>query len=206
MKRTIAIIATAVAGAAGVLAGCGSDPISSSGQPATTSSTATTEPAPDVTPPAPETSEENGRTILNREMGKPGRDGDVLFTVTKVDQVSSIPTSYGPPLRAVSGAKLVRVAVTVRNVGRQSVDPFCGGGEAVLIDQQERNFRPHQDQYNIAGNDYCTGVDPGFQQRVTLAFQVPRKAVPYDVAFWDDDEEGDFFGAETAVRFNLRAK
>ncbi|MGE3138125.1 MAG: hypothetical protein AB7I08_08690 [Thermoleophilia bacterium] len=192
-----------------MLAGCaGGDSDTSSGAPAdapapvTVTVTAGDEAeAPDADEAATEgdTQEINGRTALLREVGQPGKDGAVIFRVTKLGPVASLPVEYSDPVTPASGARLIRAEVVITNDGKVKVDPFCGQTGAILVDQEGRNFEFDSNTVSISGNSICEGVQPGFRSTETLAFQVPKDARVSSLALWDNSEEGDYEG-RTYVR------
>jgi hypothetical protein len=159
-----------------------------------------TSPVPDATETETEAESEedtSGQTI--RQVGGTGIDGGLAFRVTSIREVASVPQdefTEPNPARPVAGAKFVTATVTVINNGQTGAGPFCGGGDAVLIDDRDRNFEPVGDvQISIPGNNICgDDIQPGFKDTYTLVFQVPKAAKIVGVAVWNSDDEDDFSG------------
>jgi hypothetical protein len=148
-----------------------------------------------------DTEQETQHTAVS--VGQPGVDDNVTFKVLSLEAVSSIPTDEfsDGPMTAKPGAKLVKAVVRWKNNMDKSADIFCGGGGAILIDQNNRNFDPVEDQIDIAGNNICgEDVQPGFTQTVTLAFQMPKDSNTTELALWNGDAEDDFDGQQSDVR------
>jgi hypothetical protein len=136
-------------------------------------------------------------------VGEPAVDDDVTFKVLSLEAVSSISTGEfsDGPITAKPGAKLVKAVVTWKNNMDDGADIFCGGGSAILLDQNERNFDPIDDQIEISGNEMCGGdVQPGFKQTVTLAFQMPKNSNTTELVLWNSDAEEDYDGEQSDVR------
>lgn len=151
------------------------------------------EAVPDASETAPSGTDSSGPVgATERKIGGTGSDEGLAFRVTRLAVVSSIPqTEYSDPLTVtpVAGAKLVTADVTVTNNGDTSVDPFCGGTGAVLLDEADRNFDPlSQVQISIPGNTICgDGIQPGFKARYTLAFQIPKSATVGALVLWNSN-------------------
>lgn len=157
---------------------------------------ATTEAASDGT------EERDGRTALNRTVGKDGRDGNVTFRVTGIKRQASVPTTFDT-IRAPKGANLFVVTVIIRNDGNVKIDPFCGNTGILLLDQDGRNFEPVDNSYSIEGNETCSGVQPGFRSTERMAFALPSGARPAHVGLWDSNDENDDYSIKTYVRVAL---
>jgi hypothetical protein len=146
--------------------------------------------------------EQDGPSHTRVNVGEAGVDDDVTFKVLSLEAVSSIPTDeYSDgPITAKPGAKLVKAVVRWKNNMSKSADIFCGGNSAILLDQNDRNFDPIDDQIDIAGNNICgEDVQPGFTQTVTLAFQMPKDSNTTALALWNSDFEDDYDGQQTDV-------
>jgi zinc-ribbon domain/Domain of unknown function (DUF4352) len=144
--------------------------------------------------------EETAHTTV--QVGEPAVDDDVTFKVLSLEAVSSIATDEfsDGPITAKPGAKLVKAVVRWKNNMSKSADIFCGGSSAILLDQNDRNFDPIDDQIDIAGNNICgEDVQPGFTQTVTLAFQMPKDSNTAALALWNSDSEDDYDGQQTDV-------
>jgi hypothetical protein len=104
---------------------------------------------------------------VERSVGGTGIDEVIAFRVSRIAAVASVPVdefTSGGPLRPVRGAKLIAVNVTYRNDTKDSIDPFCGGNGATLVDEQDRNFDPLPDQLDArAAGDMRNEVQPGFR-------------------------------------------
>jgi hypothetical protein len=81
----------------------------------------------------------------------------VVFKVTRLEEVDSIPRDElsDGPIVPLEGAELITAEVIVKNNGETAVDPFCGENSAALLDRNDRNFQPLDDQIEIKGNDIC---------------------------------------------------
>lgn len=170
--------------------------------------TVTTEAPPDASEDAPNASddlsedgEETAPGRTEKKIGSVGYDDGLAFRVDRLEVVSSVPQDEfsDGPVTPVRGAKLVTATVTFTNNTSQSVDPFCGGRSAILLDERDRNFEPLSDKMiSIPGNEVCgEAVQPGFRDEVTLLFQIPRTAKVGGLALWngesDDDPDGDSY-------------
>jgi hypothetical protein len=144
--------------------------------------------------------EETAHTAVS--VGEPATDDDVTFKVLSLEPVSSLPTDEfsDGPITPKKGAKLVKAVVTWKNNTSKSESIFCGGGSAILLDQNARNFDPIDDQIDIANNGLCDDVQPGFKQTVTLAFQMPKDSNTTELVLWNDAAEDDFDGSQSDVR------
>jgi hypothetical protein len=100
------------------------------------------------------------------------------------DRLPASDEATSPP-KARSGAKLVSAKVTIKNGGKRKVDPYCGGGGAVLLDEEDRNYEPIAEVYGIKGNtSVCgDGISPRFRDTLTLAFEVPEDMSVRDLCF-----------------------
>jgi hypothetical protein len=147
-----------------------------------------------------DTEEETTHTSVS--VGEAGVDDDVTFKVLSLEAVSSIQTDEfsDGPITPKAGAKLVKAVVIWKNNMNKSASIFCGGGSALLLDQNGRNFDPIDNQIDIAGNGLCDDVQPGFKQTVTLAFQMPKDSNTTELVLWNDDAEDDFDGEQSDVR------
>jgi hypothetical protein len=138
-------------------------------------------------------------------VGESAEDDGVLFKVTRLAEVEELPRSYNSPIRPRKGTDLWAAVIAMKNQGSTGVDPMCGGGSAVLIDTDQRNFEPITDSISIKGNNagFCGGnIQPGFKATVTLGFYVPKETEIAGIAVWNGDSEDDFFG-DTYVVFAL---
>jgi hypothetical protein len=147
-----------------------------------------------------DTEEETSHTTV--QVGEPAADDDITFKVVSLEAVSSIATDEfsDGPITAKSGTKLVKAVVRWKNNTQKSQDIFCGGGSAILLDQDSRNFDPIDNQIDIAGNNICDDVQPGFTQTVTLAFQMPKDSNTTELVLWNGDSEDDYDGKQTDIR------
>jgi hypothetical protein len=153
-------------------------------------------PANEEQPAEPETAQK----VL--AIGQGGRDDGLGFKVLSLDRVESIPAAdefsesiYPPP-----GGKLYRAVVEVKNLGGVPADPFCGGGSAVLLDAQDRNYE-YEDLIAVGGpNEWICGdgIGPGFNAQAVLGFQVPRSFRMGGLVLWDG-ESSDSDGTESNV-------
>jgi hypothetical protein len=166
----------------------------------------TTESAPDATPDetTEDSSSETKPTVV-RQVGGTGIDDGLAFRVLSIERVPEIQLdefSDPPVARPVKGAKLIEAKVVVTNKGSVSVDPFCGGGGATLLDVNDRNFDSLSDiALDIPGNQVCGDeLQPGFRDTYTLVFQTPESAKVAGIALWNGNSEEDFSG-ETYVVF-----
>ena len=155
--------------------------------------------------PTPQTGTEDGSGddpgVTDIRFGNQGRDGDLAFRVVSLTEAESVPLEFGDPVTAPAGAKVMLVRVTYRNDGTVRADPFCGGRGIVLIDERSRNFDPVDEAVSVAGNQICEGVQPGFRSTESIPFVVPSDARVTAVAVWDADDEDDFQGDNTWLRF-----
>ncbi len=136
-------------------------------------------------------------------VGETAEDDGVIFEVTSLEVVESIVLDefIGGSITPTEGAQLVQADVTWQNDTSTSIDPFCGGGSAALIDTDDRNFDPTDDTVDIAGNETCgEEVQPGFKQDLKLAFQLPDDAEMGGLALWNSSDDLDI-GGETFVLF-----
>jgi hypothetical protein len=155
---------------------------------------------PDPYSPANEEQPAEPETVQKElAIGEGGRDDGLGFKVLSLDRVESIPAAdefsesiYPPP-----GGKLYQAVVQVKNLGDVKADPFCGGGSAVLLDINDRNYE-YEDPIGGGGNDWIcdTGVAPGFNAQATLGFKVPRSFRMGGLVLWDGDSS-DFDGSES---------
>lgn len=155
--------------------------------------------------PAEESAEPEPTPQTYKDVGEAGRDGELAFRVTSLDEVQSIPTVRfgGGPIYAKEGAKLVQVTVEVLNHGKTEADNFCGESGAVLLDARDRNYSILPKYLDVQGNnEIClNGVEPGFEGTVVLPFQVPSDAKVSAVALWDSEERGDRSGNKSYLVF-----
>lgn len=134
-------------------------------------------------------------------------DGSLQFRVNsfRATTAALAVQQYSDPVIARKGAKFIVVNVTVKNIGKVAVTPFCGGTGSVLVDHEDRNFQPIDQLYSLAGNeDICGGeLNPGFRATVDLAFEVPKDVVRDSIALWDPNEDGDYTGDASHVQVAL---
>jgi hypothetical protein len=155
---------------------------------------------PDPYSPASEEETEEPETAQKAlAIGQGGRDDGLGFKVLSLERVDSIPAAdefsesvYPPP-----GGKLHRAVLEVTNFGDVAADPFCGGGSAVLLDVDDRNYE-YESPIGGGGNDWIcdTGVAPGFNAQATLGFKVPPSFRMGGLVLWDG-ESSDIDGAES---------
>jgi hypothetical protein len=168
----------------------------------TETETVEVEAAPDENTPEP--SEESSATPAGatvRTVGGTGIDDGLSFRVLSIREVSGFPVDeYSDPIAAVPGAKLVRADVVVKNNTPKPFSPICGSGNAVLIDQKDRNFNLIEDGFDIANSNLCEDIAPGFQSTVILGFQIPKDSKIAALALWNAESETDYSG-ESYVLF-----
>lgn len=89
--------------------------------------------------------------------------------------------------RAKQGGRFVYVTTRITNKTRVGLDLTCGLPVSTrLVDSESRNFEPIDGLYLIAGNPGCNeNLDPGFRDRMTWVYLVPRGAVVDSFAFAD---------------------
>jgi hypothetical protein len=161
----------------------------------TKAETVTMEAAPDADESAPDESTGVSPGATVRTVGGTGIDDGVVYRLHSVGEVSTLPVDeFSDPVRAVSGAKLIRADMTVKNNTKAPLDPFCGGGNSKLIDQNDRQYDVIEDILNVAGANFCDDIAPGFQTDVILVFQVPSDSKFAGLAVWNDDDENDYSG------------
>lgn len=159
-----------------------------------------TEPAPDANAPQP-APPANQPGVTVRQIGETGIDDGVAYRVLSVKDVASLPVDeFSDPVTAVRGAKLVRADLVVKNNMKVPLESaFCGSQNAVLVDQKDREYNIHEDNLNIANNNECEEIAPGFQTHVILAFQVPVDSSVDHLSVWNSSS--DDYSGETFVRF-----
>jgi hypothetical protein len=117
--------------------------------------------------------------------------------------VQTYQRDFEAPVTAVSGARFIIATVEVKNDGQVAVQPFCGGGGAVLIDAKNRNFSVSDDEIDLSGNTVCGGdLQPGFRNSFRLLFQVPISSRIINLAVWNDGQEGDPTG-DSVIRYSF---
>jgi hypothetical protein len=207
VKRILSIMLLAL-----FVAGCGEVQAKTQQKPqqtvtVTTAATAAS-PAPttesEVNAPAPTTEDTDTSPSPTEEVAFGGHvtDGHFRFKVTAATHVASIPVEYDNPIRPQHGTKLIRVDLLVTNEGNiPRDDPFCGGGDAVLIDHAGRNFAFNDDQTLDLGQGYCgDSLQPLLPGKVTLVFDVPKAAGKVTgIALWDDSDGDNYDGSRYAV-------
>jgi hypothetical protein len=150
------------------------------------------------------TTTQDGQAITQRQVGgAPARDGNVTFRVTAIKQVASIPgkNEYSDATVPAKGTKLWAVTVAVRNDGKTSAMPLCGGGGFTAIDQDDRNFDMDTTAAIDASEDFCTSLQPGFRGVMTIPVRTPSDARIRAVGTWDSDEEEDYSGDKSWTRW-----
>ena len=180
-----------------IAAGCGGA--------ATRTVTVTTPPidaGPSASQPTETTTRADGATVAT--VSETTRDGGLQFRVTRFYETArTLPVKeFSDPVKATKGAKFVVAEVTVKNLGKKSTMPFCGGTGTVLIDSENRNFDAASEKMiDLAGNErMCDQINPGFRTSMQLLFEVPSDTQPKAVALWDTDEVDDYFGTTSWVR------
>lgn len=138
--------------------------------------------------------------------GAPARDGDITYRVTSIKQVSSIPgrDEYSDATVPAKGTKLWAVKVAVRNDGKKSAMPLCGGADFTAIDQTDRNFDMDTDAAINASKDFCTSLQPGFRGVLTIPVRTPSDAVIRTVGTWDSNETDDSSGDASWIRWRTQ--
>jgi hypothetical protein len=162
--------------------------------------------APDTAEDAAESSEDG--TLKRIAIGGAASDDDITFKATSFKRVYSIAVdeySDGPILPA-KGAKLYTAQVTWKNNTDASLGMFCGGGGALLFDEDGRQFDlDSESMLDIPGNETCgDDVQPGFKQTETLVFRTPKTATPNVLLLWNSEDEYDGSDPDTAVAVRLR--
>lgn len=163
-------------------------------------------PPPPTTPAAP--AEPPARPPRELRLGQTGSDDGLDYTVRSIGEVRSLLRadlfkSRGARYRPRPGRKLVRAEVTYVNRTRAAVDPFCGGGSAVLVDRDGRNHETVDDLYELDGNNaICQGSGTlrGDKSTVTLAFELKRDQEVSHLDLWNSKFSPDFDGEATRLR------
>ncbi len=135
-------------------------------------------------------------------------DDRVTFKVTGLERVQSIPRNEtwasDGPLTPRRGAQLIRVDLSYKNNMQVPIDLLCGGGQGfVLLDENDRNYRPIDSLLELEGNDEVCGEDvqPGFKADVVLAFQMPKRSDIGGLVMWNTEAEDDPSGDLTQIIF-----
>jgi hypothetical protein len=173
----------------------------------------TTSPPPPPTartpPPPPPTapSEPPSRPPTELRVGQTGTDDKVEFTVKSLREVGRVKgnSRFGHgPIVASGGGSLAVAEVTYVNRMRESVDPFCGGNSAELVDKDGRTHETIRNLYEVDGNDaVCdsAGALSGDRRTVTLVFRLRRDQSPSHLDLWNGKFTPDFDGEATRLRF-----
>ena len=94
--------------------------------------------------------------------------------------------------------------VTYVNHTGKSLDPFCGGNGARVVDTDGQAYRTVEGLYDIPGNDVICGpahgTPAGGTQTVTLVFRLHRGARVAAVELFNG-LNGDYDGDRSLVRF-----
>lgn len=154
--------------------------------------------------PENDTATQNGAEVTNRLVGgAPARDGDTTYRVTSIKQVSTIPgkDEYSDATVPAKGTKLWAITVAVRNDGKKSATPLCGGAGFTAIDQTDRNFDMDTDAAINASDDFCTSLQPGFRGVLTIPVRTPSDATIRTVGTWDSNESDDYSGDVSWIRW-----
>ncbi len=127
-----------------------------------------------------------------------GRSGDITLRVLGVrtsrivkflgnTQSNITPDAKPRTRKAKQGGHFVYVTTRVTNHSRVGLDLTCGLPiSAILVDVRNRNFDPIDGLSQIANNPECnTKLQPGFHDRMTWIYLVPRGTVVDSFAFAD---------------------
>lgn len=148
--------------------------------------------------------------VIGSDLGKTAKDGGLIFTLEKWQESLVIPRKTGKEIRAKDGAKFVLVRIKFKNERKSSVDIHCSFDlGSAIFDKDGRQFDEISGLSIIEGNTDCGyHIQPGFETRETIAFEMPIKAKPEYVMFWDpnemNDEVKDSFGKKSGVNFKLQ--
>ena len=146
---------------------------------------------------------ETEQTVI--DLNERGQDDGVSFKVKNIDEVASISISEYTgegPIKPPTGGKLIKVSLSVKNDGKDSINPFCGGFSGIqLVDADERHFDAHEDSVSISGNDICgNNIQPGFSADFTFAFKLPRGSTVGYLSIWNSEAEEDSEGTISKLR------
>lgn len=197
----------------GLLVGCGGAKSTEGGQSVVTVTVQAGDTTTDAFSDAPESEDEFSEETTTEEtpsgdlysIGESAQDDGLVFKVLSLEEVSQIEVGqYAYPSRPIQptrGAKLVLATVLWKNETNESVDNFCGGAGAKLLDEEDRNFDPIDRQIDIRRNTICSKeVQPGFKVKQYLAFEMPNDSQIGGLAVWNSAAEEDYFG-DTYVVF-----
>jgi len=142
--------------------------------------------------------EDSGPDRTTRRVGQAATDNDLSFKVVEFDEAKALPASEeaSEPPRASKGAKIVGARVEIKNNGSTKVDPYCGGGGAVLLDEEGNNYEPISEVFGVKGNDSVCGdgISPGFRDTLTLPFEIPSDVEIGGLVLWNPEVEEDSDG------------
>ncbi|MGL3807305.1 hypothetical protein ACSYDW_14525 [Paeniglutamicibacter sp. R2-26] len=205
-KKTYGCVALGFVALA-TLTSCASGGESPAPAPATVTVTATAAPAPAPatvpTPtPTPKEAEEAEQATpsdsLIAEVGTALVNHGIGLTVNEAKIVKTIPinhTTYDPESsyaiftdeKPGSGGKYLQVRTSIENTGSSSLDLTCSWPiEIFALDTRSRQYDPIEELYNLKGNPGCSSnLQPGFKDKMTYAFLVPKDAELAGLIFRD---------------------
>jgi hypothetical protein len=146
---------------------------------------------------AEEESSEPHETVVG--IGEGAKDDGLGIKVLSIERVESVSPAddYSDPVYAPPGGAVYKVVVEVKNYGAQAMDPFCIDEGAVLLDENDRNYKP----INTSDlNDWVCldGVAPGFKATTTFAYQVPKSFKLGGMVLWNT-ESSDYDGEQSDI-------
>lgn len=158
--------------------------------------------------PSSSDSADDSADVVYRRVGQTAGDDGVLFRVDGVEEADSFYVGdYTDTIVPGPGAKLYIATITYKNNRDLAIDPFCGGGSAVLLDGRDRNYDWDNDSIYLESNNICQdGTQPGFKDTVKIAFRVPASRQVAAIAVWNGDSDGeDVSGDASYIVFELRS-
>jgi hypothetical protein len=77
--------------------------------------------------------------------------------------------------------------IEAKNESHEPLSPFCGGGEAMIIDAENNNYSG--ESVLFSGSADCSGeLQPGTTQTFEAEFKLPSNAAPVAAAIWGEYE------------------
>ncbi len=137
------------------------------------------------------TSGAQGDTSGSEGVSKPSNSGLSIGSTGNVAGLFGI-TLDSFDRRSASGDSVIyRATMTVKNLGSEGIDPFCGGG-AVLLDSQGRKFEGERVLQDSSANCSET-IGPGLSEGPYLMdFELPSDAQPSELKLsggWEYEDD-----------------
>lgn len=116
------------------------------------------------------------------------------YTSNKYSQRSMEDSDQNEIVKPREKAKFIILETVVQNDSDEAIDPVCGNGFSTkLVTDKDKKYGTVENLFAISPNETCEDVDPEFDKKVKLVYEIPASSKPETLTFYNNavDSFGD---------------